>query len=274
MEEEIHYKETSILAKIAFISWLLAIGSIILFCFFVTLGMDFGVFVLLTIIFFVLSFVLGWISLVVIAIWHKRTKGLILAILSVLLSGVPMCVLLELELGVRARIQRTKEWSGEYNLRLLGREITKYAKAHNGYLPDANTWCDHLLDYNKKLTRNNFKHPQHKDVPKTEYKFSHPTPEMFNFAGDCQFGFNSKLSGLRLADVPGDVVLIFEADGQWNLHGGPELLNTRYREKGFIYLLSVDGTQLTYWFYKDAIQKYKSKYGRVSMSYEDPRWNP
>jgi hypothetical protein len=276
MEQEIHYKETSVLAKTAFISWLLAMGSIILFSLFVAIGMDFGVFVLLTVILFISSFVLGWISLVVIVIWHKSTKGLILAILSILLSSAPIYVFFCIWLGVQAREQRGKEYTGLYNLELLGGELTKYAKDHNGYLPDANTWCDSLLRNNKNLTKDNFRHPLHKNVSKAKFKLPpYPFPEAFQFVGDCQFAFNSKLSGLRLADIPGDVILLFEADGPWNLNGGSDLFNTRYREKGYITLLSVDGTETEYWYYKNAVRKFRSEFGgRASMYYEQPRWEP
>jgi hypothetical protein len=45
-----------------------------------------------------------------------------------------------------------------------------------------------------------------------------------------------------LDKVPGNVVLLFEADGIWNLNGTADLLNTKRKEPGYSYVLFVDGT--------------------------------
>jgi hypothetical protein len=95
---------------------------------------------------------------------------------------------------------------------------------------------------------------------------------MFHFKGTCQFAFNRNLSGLRLVDLPRDVVLIFEADGEWNLNGTGELLKTRYREKGCIAVLFADQTIGDYWYYMRAVRKF-AKSGKT-MYYEKPRWEP
>jgi hypothetical protein len=74
-----------------------------------------------------------------------------------------------------------------------------------------------------------------------------------------------------LADVPGDVVLLFEADGEWNLSGTEELLNMRLKGR-YSSLLFVDGTVKDYWFYKKAVRKFDRS--GTTMYYERPRWKP
>jgi hypothetical protein len=96
------------------------------------------------------------------------------------------------------------------NLKQLGLAINLYARDNKGYLPSAKKWCDllseHIID---DSTKEVFKCPSARE-------------------GDYGYAFNKKLDGLYLADVPGDVVLVFEADGGWNLTGGPELLSLRH----------------------------------------------
>ena len=115
------------------------------------------------------------------------------------------------------------------------------------------------MEHNKELTEENFKHPQPEEFA-----------GMLNFKGECQFAFNSNLSGMRLEDIPTDVVLLFEADGAWNLTGTSELLATRYREKGYIAILSVDQTTANYWYYMSAARMF-TKDGK-HMYYVEPRW--
>jgi len=90
--------------------------------------------------------------------------------------------------------------------------------------------------------------------------------------GECHFAFNKNLSGLPMTDIPGDVVFLFEADGDWNLNGTHELLKTRYRERGCIWVLFADQTTANYWYYKKAIRKFDLK--GTYMYYEKPRWKP
>ena len=116
---------------------------------------------------------------------------------------------------------------GERQLRLLGRVLLEYTKENEGYLPAADKWCDALLEHSKNLSRANFKHPA------------------FENRG---VAFNSNLSGLRLADVPGDVVLLFESHAGWNLAGSSELLDKKYTNLGADYILLVNlDVEKIYW---------------------------
>jgi hypothetical protein len=109
-------------------------------------------------------------------------------------------------------------------LEKLGEEIKEYAKNNDGYLPVANKWCDLLMEHNKNLSRDNFSCP----VSEKE---------------GCSYAFNRNLDGHRLTDIPGLVVLLYDADEGWNLSGGAELLAKRHQRNG-TNILFIDGTPL------------------------------
>lgn len=76
----------------------------------------------------------------------------------------------------------------------------------------------------------------------------------------------------HLSDIPENVILVFEADGNWNLAGGPELLKTRRSEHGYVAMFFADGTTGNYWFYTNSVRKFSPK--GTHMYYEKPRWKP
>ncbi|MHC4575305.1 MAG: hypothetical protein ACYS76_14430 [Planctomycetota bacterium] len=254
-------KITSYLAVASAVCAVIAVTSAVLFALLLAVGADYGVLVMVSALFFKFAFWVGIVSLVAMTIWHKRYKGFLYAILAIICSLPPLYFIYGIESAAVKRYERKKEWTGLYNLELLGKELRKYAEAHGGYLPVADQWCDSLIENNTELTEDHFRHPQ---------------PEilagMFDFKGTCQFAFNRNLSGLPVADLPHDVVLIFEADGDWNLNGTGELLKTRYREKGCIAVLFADQTIGDYWYYMRAVRKF-GKSGKT-MYYEKPRWQP
>lgn len=99
------------------------------------------------------------------------------------------------------------------HLRELGHAIIAYSEGNDGYLPVANKWCDLLMQDDNGLPEDIFK------CPRAEESRSN-------------YAFNDRLSGLRLEDVPSDLVLLFEASGGWNLSGGPESLALRHKSGG------------------------------------------
>jgi hypothetical protein len=90
------------------------------------------------------------------------------------------------------------------NLHNLGTAIKQYADENSGEYPAPDQWCDSLL----------------------EYSDSNPPIKAFRCRlygeGRCHYGMNTNVE----PDSPNDVVLLFETEGVWNQHGGPELLNT------------------------------------------------
>jgi hypothetical protein len=267
-------KRTSYLAIGAFVCVLAAIGSGLLYCLSVVIGLDIGMLVVYAIRLPYLAAILSLAAIVMITVRRKLLKGYIYAVLALILSSPFMFIDYGFRCQAKIREQREREWTGLYNLEFLGKEIIRYARDNNGYLPEASRWCDQLMEYNPELSKENFMHPQHPKLPKENYKFTAPENfrDIFNFKGEVQFAFNKNLSGKHLADIPGDVVLIFEADGDWNLSGAEELLKTRYREKGYITILFVDQTTGDYWFYENAVRKFDPK--GTQMYYEKPRWSP
>jgi hypothetical protein len=260
MEQEIQCKEKSVLAKIAFISWLLGIGSIALFSFFVMLGMDFGILALLPIVFFPFALLAGVISIVEIIFFHRSLGSLVYSLLAIILSFPAVYIMTEFFMSPNIREEKKKNCTVLYNMELLAKELKKYAKNHNGYLPDANNWCDALMKENPELTPGNFRHPQ---------------PDFIGLKGKCHIAFNKAIGGKLLKDISKDTVLLFEGDGDWNLNGTSDILNRGYGEKLFVRILFVDGSEDAYWFDKQAVRKFKSEFGgRASMYYEQPRWDP
>lgn len=250
-------KKTSRIAVASLLCVIAALGCVF---FFILIPIDYGGFVVAAMRFCYAAAILAIVAIAWITIRYKILKGYIYAIPALVLSMPFLLIDFEISRHVRVRQKHKKEWTGLYNLELLGKEMIRYAEDNNGCLPVAEKWCDSLMEHNENLTRENFKHPQPEIFG-----------DIFDFKGECQFAFNKNLSGIRLADIPGDVVLVFEADGDWNLNGTDELLKTRYREQGYINILFTNGKMADYWFYKSAIRKFDKRRG---MYYEKPRWNP
>jgi len=257
MEQQPPIRETFVLAKIAPCGLALAIVSIALYCLLVTLGFDYGILALLPFPFCVVAFLLGLLSTLIILVFHNRFKGLVYSISAVVFSLPIVYIGTEFFMSPNVREENKKKYTALYNMELLGEGLKKYAQSHNGILPIANSWCDSLMNQDPTLTAENFRHPQ---------------PDLLKLKGQCHIAFNSNLSGRSLGDVPGDVVLLFEADGEWNLNGTGSLLSKPYGEKKFLRILWVDGSTVDYWYYMKAVRKF-SKDGR-HMYYESPRWSP
>lgn len=182
----------------------------------------------LSLICFPASFVLG-----IVGFFRKDSKVGVYAILSVIIGGLFTLLMLLFFFTLRIRLY-TNTYTSKYNLKLLGVTLVEYSKDNNGRLPTAQKWCDLLVQHQP-------------DLPKYAFTNHHRKP------GKSYFAFNKNLDGLRLSDVPGDVVLIFEARGDWNLAGGPELLET-VKKYGCIDVLFVDQTIGVYWFCEEGIR--------------------
>ena len=259
MKKESYDQNTFFLAKIAIISFLLTIGLIALFCMLVSLGMDFGIFVLLAIIFSYTAFFLGLLSTIIIILFHRRFKGLVYSILAMVLSFPMVYLQTEFFMSPNPREESKKTHTTLYNMELLAEKLEKYAQKHDGYLPNADDWCDVLMEENPELTVENFRHPM---------------PDLLKLKGKCHIAFNRALSGKQFVDISPDTVLLFEADGDWNLNGTSSLLDSKHGETLFVRILFVDGSESSYWFDRKAVRKFKSKFGRSYMYYEKPRWEP
>ncbi len=106
------------------------------------------------------------------------------------------------------------------DLKSLGLNIFRYQIDHNDQLPDANKWCDLLIENIEDLT-------------KEDTTFRCPNDK----TGPCSYALNPNCK----SNSPSDVVLLFESRGGWNQSGGPELLNTDNHEGKGCNILFYDG---------------------------------
>lgn len=206
-------KTTSRLAIASGISTLLGFFSVILAF---LLGHIFLGIVFISL-FLIAACILSVIALVVILLGSEQLRGCGWAIASLVLAGTFLLYLLLP--GLHKMRETSRMDVCKANLQQLGAAIIAYADDHDGYLPIKDKWCDLLMKYDN-ISEETFKCPLRKRQI-------------------CSYAFNKDLEGLRLRDVPNNALLVFEANGDWNLSGGAELLNMRHR--GIANVLLPDG---------------------------------
>lgn len=248
-------KETSKIALLSFYSMLLGLGSLVLFFFsmFIPFAGLLGAFLVMAMAFlFVISFLLGFAALLLLTIRRQHLSGWIYAIISILISFPAVFFFSCMTLQSINRRLAAQQNSGAPNMKKLGNSLLAYAQQH-GRFPDPNNWCDELMDFDSRLTQSDFRHPRHKELE----------------LGECNFCFNSNLGGKSLKESDVRTVLLFEADGEWNLRGDKDKLQSRYSEGGYIHMMFIDKTIRNYWYPYQAIREYSG-----GMHYEAPRWEP
>jgi len=106
-------------------------------------------------------------------------------------------------------ISRSRHAAGEFNsIRSLGYTLKKYNEEHNGRNPQAINWCDELIAFDT-----NSSNEMRKGYIKNDEELS-------------DFAFNANLSEMKLAELPKDVVFLFETKLAKNPAGGSELMST------------------------------------------------
>jgi len=78
------------------------------------------------------------------------------------------------------------------NVKGLGTVIKVYAHEYDGRLPTASNWCDLLI--------------AHADVDPRAFR----CPESDARVGESTYALNENVVGMKLSEIPGDVVLMFE----------------------------------------------------------------
>lgn len=213
----------------------------------------FGVFVISFFSSFVLAVIskllikLGWIE-----VKHPTGINLVVA-LGILYLGVIIFANIFLGPSVRRHRAIGTEKAMSEARSWIKETVFEYVEDNNGFLPEADRWCDILMEYDKSLIREDFKNPE-------------------ILEGDCDIAFNKHLSGLKLSDVPGDVVLLFSANGEWNLNGGEELFRSSFRKNKdlyFKYIILANGEIEPFMF--DAKFMY---FVTISEESEPLRWEP
>jgi len=111
-----------------------------------------------------------------------------------------------------------------YRKALLGikQTLPPYAKLHEGMLPSPENWCDVLADFGQNSLN--------------------PSPEQLSISeltDRSRYALNSNLTGMRLADIPNDVVLIFETEAGENPYGGADSITSQHHYgKGAVVLFA------------------------------------
>ena len=171
--------------------------------------------------------VVGIIALVKISRSQGALRGNGFAVTGTILSGVfvfllPILAALLLPALAQAK-SKAQSIQCMNNMKQLALGGIMYAGDNKDRLPDADHWCDALGKY----------------VPNTR-TFQCPAG---NAGKRCHYAFNAHLAGVDTKSVssPSQTVLMFEADGGWNLSGGPELLLKRPRHSSGLTLVFADG---------------------------------
>lgn len=111
------------------------------------------------------------------------------------------------------------------HMRRIGEALKKYSEEHDGRLPAAANWCEALLDNSKYINSDDFLI--------FFYCRGARTPK-----GQSSYALNESAAGMCLAELPGDVILVFETMYGENPVGGRELITADNHDgKGSIVLL-------------------------------------
>lgn len=179
---------------------------------------------------FALVIFLGLIHIIVKFVKPSLPKQMVFTYLSICISIVWFTVVIIAWASSMNRLRL----KAEFNLRLLGSEIIEYTKNNNDALPDPNKWYDMVLNYGKNIDQNTFKNPG-------------VSGNKFNYA------LNENLSDVSFSNLPGNMILLFESMGNWNLHGGEELFSSQKIKhryclfNDYSYVLLVDQTVMKYY---------------------------
>lgn len=231
-------KERSRLAASALICAIVAIILIVISGFLKFFGFVklckwfFGLFFFGSFLLAAVAVVLGIMALIFIVPKHEKLKGNWHAVSAVFIA---MPLIIFLAIGIhsgRHRMKVAKNVMGTY----LGMTVVEYAKANNGYFPDANQWCDLLIKQDEKLSKNYFRYPSSR-------------PGIYNYA------YNQNLSGLHIDNIKNNMVLIFEAKGGWNLAGTEELLEKTPVDRQYVYVYFTDNNAVYPYSTKDNLYK-------------------
>lgn len=94
----------------------------------------------------------------------------------------------------------------------LGVSFKLYSDDFDGSLPSVESWCDALRKYML---------PENLICPGSDAK-----------EGQSSYAMNEYLDGKKLAELPPDLVLLFESKPGWNKAGGSEILTMEHHYEG------------------------------------------
>ena len=245
------------LPSLAYIMFLMAIWSLVFYAIFemILFWRHAGIFVLITTICFFLSFIFGILAVIVRSLTGTKLSSAenekvrtSLVISSLFLGGV---LLVWHSYHVQ---KRNIEFFRMSELKNLAEVILDYSAENEGLLPNADTWTDVLFERD-----NRFYDPEIHG-PKSNYK-----GYKWNYA------FNENISGMKVDELPGDIVLFFEAKGGLNLSGSQSLIESRKKFKNSVFVILLDKTIQKFWLDENICKRKKNdEYENVSSL----RWKP
>lgn len=260
-------KDKRILSKSTFCAIAAVIsGFLMIFLFHVSCLYKYAFAEVLYSVFFYATFILNFYFIILVL--HKRECLELLGIVKLII--IPIIALLLIHVHFRQidyyRSCKAINERGLNAIKMLGDSIIKFAKSNNGRLPPSDKWSD-LLICNKNVI--------------SKHDFS------FTGLSDSSFALNSNVANLNLNNLPYNIVLLFEADENFNLSGSEELLSQKrdkdkyfLREKDiFIYIYFADSTIGRYRITDSAISLYDPKNNKflpytVDSPYANPIWIP
>ena len=136
----------------------------------------------------------------------------------------------------------------------LARYVHDYSNVNNGKLPDADSWTDDLIELEELSF---LVDPKYLYQREKEHR--------------CYYAFNKNLSGLKIDELPNDIVLFFQAKGDLNLSGSHDLIDSWQGESDYIYVILLNDKIQKYWY---DISKCKEKPGGQYDNVETLRWVP
>ena len=190
----------------------------------------------------------GCITLVLLHRASTAVSGRRAAILAVVVSvcvGLPLLAAYTVvEPGKQMRREHDLAMSSMDSLVRIREALLDYASKHGGTLPSAKDWQDRLLEAGEGVSKSDFCRAT---VP----------------GGTSDYALNEHLGGLTVSEIPGDVVLVFEATGPWNLSGGGDLLQHSGR-KWKVGVMFMDGQFGEYCFVRKAVMgRYNASFVRA-----------
>jgi hypothetical protein len=164
---------------------------------------------------------------------------LILIVISILSLLAFITVVIEVD-----NMQEAISKSGLSMTKKIGASVSSYAKNY-GRMPNTSLWCNLLMKNSSTLHEYDFRVGQYNEV-------------------QCAIAYNRNLSDILVANLPGNIVVLFEADGPINLAGDANTMaKNRIKDANWEIFFSKDKFVYIYFFDK-TIVKYRLRDGAVS----------
>ncbi|HKW29710.1 MAG TPA: DUF4190 domain-containing protein [Verrucomicrobiae bacterium] len=145
--------------------------------------------------------------------------GVIMSSLTFLLIPIFAAMLLP---ALAAAKQKAQEINCINNEKQLALAVRIYSGDNTNHFPPAVKWCDAI-----------------KTSVGSETVFKCPAA---NSASRCGYAFNARLDDMDESKVDPQTVMIFESDGDWNAHGGPEQMIGKPRHAHLFVVALADGS--------------------------------